>query len=124
MNLASGLKLSIDLVVTGDDQWLELRLEDELALSEVKITYPVRCYTADRSYHMKESMVIGVRRLLAAAMDKGLISDCPGELAIWKPRRTSLEPMLSTLLDEDSFQLSPDQESQLQSFLTTELPNL
>jgi hypothetical protein len=124
MNLASNLRLSIDLNVQGDDQWIEVKLEDDLSLSEAKITYPVRCYTTDRSYHLIESLVISMRKVIHAGLDKGLILDCPGELAIWKPQHASAAPMLSTLLDEDVFQLSPEQESQLRSFVTTELPKL
>src|SRR5215475_7192533 len=100
MKLASGLKLSIDLHVTAEDQWIEVKLEDELNMTDVTILYPVRCYTTDRSYHLKESMVIGVRRVVAEAVDRGLISDSPGKLAIWKPQHVSPGPMLSTLLDE------------------------
>lgn len=100
--LAISLNLSIDLHVEGDKQWLHLKLEDELNLTEVEVNYPVLCTTLDRRYHLRESTVIGIRRLLQAAFEKELISDHPGELmGLWSPPSPALPAPTPTLLEDD-----------------------
>lgn len=111
MKLASSLNLSIDLEIAGEDQWLNLKLEDELNLTEVEVTYPVHCMTLDRVYHLREAMVVGMRRLVIEALSKGLISASPGKLAIWKPPQEYKGPLPSTLTEDDSTLFSTVRES-------------
>lgn len=82
--IASGLKLSLELEIRGSEQWINASLEDELNLTEVKVRCPILCTTLDRRYHLQESVVVGMRRLMHAAFEKELISDSPGELmTVW-----------------------------------------
>jgi hypothetical protein len=78
--LAQGLKLTIDLELSSNQQCLKLTLEDDLNLTEARVTYPIQCNTLDRAYHLREALVIGMRRLMQEAFNQKLISDYPGEL--------------------------------------------
>jgi hypothetical protein len=99
--LAQGLKLTIDLEFGSNRQWLSLTLEDEMNLTRAQVNCPVLCTTLDRAYHLREGLVIGMRRLMQEAFDQDLISDYPGELmTVWKQPQELQEPTLSTLLDE------------------------
>jgi hypothetical protein len=105
--MASGLKLSIELEVRGDRQWLNLTLEDEMDMVEASVSCPILCTTLDRAYHLRESVVIGMRRLMQEAFTQKLISDYPGELmTVWKspqesalPTPTSSEESMPSLTD-------------------------
>lgn len=101
-SLASALKLSIELHVVGGQQWLHLILDDDLNLQGVEVNYPVMCTTLDRAYHLRESTVIGVRRLLSEAFASGLISDYPGALlSLWNAPTSVLPEPTPTLLEDD-----------------------
>lgn len=108
--LANELKLTVDLQIRSNEQWLEMTLEDEMNLGEVKVTYPVMCTTLNRGYHLREALVIGLRRLVQSAFDQQMISDYPGELmTVWKsppesaiPMPTSLAESMPSLTDLDS----------------------
>lgn len=108
-SVAISLNLSINLHVEGEKQWLHLSLEDELNLTEVEVNYPILCTTLDRRYHLREAMVIAVRRLLQEAFSKELISDYPGELltALKPPTSEPLVPT-PTLLEDDFTQSLTD----------------
>ena len=73
--LAKDLRLSIRRL-EGE---IELTLGDDL-IDSVKLCYPVQEEPEgqNRRYHLRESMVIGMRRLIGQAIEAGLISDCPG----------------------------------------------
>lgn len=99
--LAESLKLSIDLHIRPERQWLSLTLEDEMNLTRAEVNYPILCTTLNRAYHLREAVVIGMRRLMQEAFEEDLISDYPGELmTVWKQPQELAEPTLSTLLDE------------------------
>jgi hypothetical protein len=76
MNLASDIRLSIDLETDGIEEWIKLKLEDRTNL--VEIDYPVGQNTLNQPYHREEAMVIGLRRLIRQAIKEGLICVCPG----------------------------------------------
>jgi hypothetical protein len=85
MNLANNLRLSIDLVSEGTDEWLKLKLEDDLNLQTVETDHlltPYATQTAkrlpDRAYHIKEGLVIAMRRLVSQAVAQDMISVYPG----------------------------------------------
>lgn len=51
-----------------------LKLEDPLAMQEIEVKCEVNeSSILSRSYHVKESIVIGIRRLIHMAIDDGLI---------------------------------------------------
>jgi hypothetical protein len=97
--LATGLRLTIDLEIKAERQWLNLTLEDDLNLSEAKVIYPILCNTLDRSYHLRESLVIGMRRLMQEALDQKLISDYPGELMTSTHTQESVDPTANFLAE-------------------------
>jgi hypothetical protein len=107
MTLATDLKLSIDL---WGGEWLRITLKDDLNLSEVAINYRVICTTLDKSYHMREGLVIAARRVLQAALDQGMISDYHGELTTVTKIESGLPDLLPTSIEEDSTQSLIDLE--------------
>lgn len=107
--LIDGLRLTVRLHVNqGQTQWLRMSLEDELNLTEVTVDCPILCTTPQKRYHLQEATVVGMRRLMHAAFEEGLISDSPGELmTVWKspPVRPAHMP---THLEDDSALYSID----------------
>lgn len=100
--IVDGLRLTINLIVQKDKQWLHMALEDELNMAGVEVDCPILCTTLDRRYHLQEATVVGTRRLFHAAFEQGLISDYPGELMImWKSPSAQAVPM-PTPLEDDS----------------------
>jgi hypothetical protein len=96
--MCEGLKLTVDLVIKGEEQWLSLKLEDELNLTEAKMDCPILCTTLDRAYHLREALVIGMRRLIQEAFTQKLISDYPGALmTVWRSAQESAAPTPSSL---------------------------
>jgi hypothetical protein len=52
-----------------------LKLEEPLAMREIEINYQVGQSTVlSRSYHIREAMVIGMRRLISEALEHGMLS--------------------------------------------------
>jgi hypothetical protein len=74
---------------------------------EARVSCPILCTTLDRAYHLREGLVIGMRRLMQEAFTQKLISDYPGELMIvWKspqelalPTPSSSEESMPSLTD-------------------------
>ena len=101
--LCKNLKLTITRVVHGSR--IQLQLRDDLNFKEVEICYEVtqREDGAQRRYYQREAIVIGIRRLVGAAIEAGLISDCPGvftnlSAGITKPP----DPSITYTTDGDS----------------------
>jgi hypothetical protein len=88
-----------------------LKLEEPLAMREVEVKCEVNESTVlSRSYHVREAVVIGMRRLMFAALDAGLLeislsgslgalstSNKKVPLAKWEPKEEDTGS--STLLD-------------------------
>jgi hypothetical protein len=111
MFIADGLLLTIKLHIKGDTQWLRMSLEDELNLTGVTVDCPILCTTPQKRYHLQESVVVGMRRLMDAAFAQDLISDSPGEsMTVWKSPPIPAVPT-PTRLEEDSRQSLNDLES-------------
>lgn len=122
--LATGLSLGIDLHISGEKQWLELKLEDELNLAQATVNYPVICPTLQRGYHLRESVVIAMRRLMQQVFDQEMISDYPGELlTVLTPPPAPPAHMLMPS-EEDFSPSSTDLESLLDSLSTDILQNM
>jgi hypothetical protein len=80
MFLCRNLKLSIQWVHNNQ---LRLTLANDLNLNEVQLDLEVRDPTlpgGSRQYQNREAIIIGMRRLVSAALKADLISDCPGAL--------------------------------------------
>jgi hypothetical protein len=80
MILCKNLKLTIIRDEAGPE--IHLSLRDDLSLKEVSLSYEVSQEQPgamnSRRYYVREAMVIAMRRLVGAAVEEGLISDCPG----------------------------------------------
>ena len=72
-SLCRNLRLSIDLVEQEAEQLIKFRLEDPVQMEQIEVCQTIGANTANRSYHQREAMVIGMRRLVSAAIDKNLI---------------------------------------------------
>jgi hypothetical protein len=98
--VAKDLKLSVDLEIRADRQWLNLSLEDEMNLLEARVSYPILCTTMDRAYHLREALVIAMRRLIQEAFSQNLISDYPGALmTVWTQAHESAAPTPSSSVE-------------------------
>jgi hypothetical protein len=95
--LAQDLKLSVELISEGEDQWVSIKLMDDLNLAEVQTDYLLTPFsTNDRRYHFREALVIAMRRLVGQAVVEGMISDYPGTHWIWNtPPTKSSSPTIS-----------------------------
>ena len=105
ISLVDGLRLTIKLhVVLGETQWLRMTLEDELNMMEVTVDCPILCTTPQKRYHLEEATVVGMRRLMDAAFEAGLISASPGEwMTPWKtPLTGQVAPMPMPSEDDSS----------------------
>jgi hypothetical protein len=111
ISMADGLLVTIKLHIKGDTQWLRMSLEDELNLTKVEVDCPILCTTPQKRYHLQESVVVGMRRLMDAAFAQDLISDSPGEwMTVWKSPPIRVVPT-PTPLEEDLSQSLNDLES-------------
>jgi hypothetical protein len=102
-NLCKNLKLTITRVADGSQ--IELKLRDDLNFKEVAICYEVtqRDDGAQRRYYQREAIVIGIRRLVGAAIQAGLISDSPGVYTNLNAGTTKPpDPSITFMTDEDS----------------------
>lgn len=72
-NLCKYLRLSIDLVQKDEQQLIKLKLEDPIQMEDIEVRQTIATNTTNRPYHRREAMVIGMRRLVTAAIDKSLI---------------------------------------------------
>ena len=91
---------NLKLTVRQEPGAVWLKLEDPLAMREVEVKCEVNESTVlSRTYHIREAIVIGMRRLMFAALDAGLLqislSGSLGELTTskakvpltkWEPR--------------------------------------
>jgi hypothetical protein len=75
--LAKNLRLSIWLASagTGGAECVYVKLEDPLAMTQTQVQYELnRLKVPNRLYHVKEALVIAMRRLISQAMAEGLLS--------------------------------------------------
>jgi hypothetical protein len=78
--LCRDLKLTIRRV--NNDAQVQLFLRDDLNLKEIELLCDINLSEVNQSqrrYHLREAIIIGMRRLVAKAIMEGLISDYPGE---------------------------------------------
>jgi DhnA family fructose-bisphosphate aldolase class Ia len=75
MKLCRNLKLSIDkLEDTMGNEQVKITLEDSLNLTVVEVCYDVNITTQQsRQYHVKEAIVIAIRRVVDEAVKRGMI---------------------------------------------------
>jgi hypothetical protein len=73
--LCRNLKLTIEL----KENQIRFALRDDLSLREVELWTEVGANTLDRRYHIREGIIIAMRRLIAKAIESHLILDYPGE---------------------------------------------
>jgi hypothetical protein len=102
-HLCRNLKLTITRAEAGAQ--IQLKLRDDLNLKEVEICYPVtqREDGSQRRYHLREAMVIAIRRLVGQAIEAGLISDSPGVLTNLKSGITGPpDPSITFTIGADS----------------------
>jgi hypothetical protein len=91
---------NLKLTIRQEPLTVWLKLEEPLAMREVEVSCEVNESTVlSRTYHVREAIIIGMRRLMFAALDGGLVkislSGSLGELttsnkkvplAKWEPR--------------------------------------
>ena len=75
--LCRNLKLSIELKKEG--RQIRFALRDDLSLQEVELWAELGDNTLDKRYHIREAIIIAMRRVIAKAIESRLISDYPGE---------------------------------------------
>jgi hypothetical protein len=66
------IELEPDLT-TDDGDLLHLTLTSRMTTERVEIIYPISDNTPSRRYHMREALVIAMRRVISEACQKGLI---------------------------------------------------
>jgi len=66
------------MVLTSDLDALVIELQDPRNLQQAQVWYEIGNATTRRRYHIREAMVIAMRRLIDQAIREGLISDSPG----------------------------------------------
>src|SRR5258705_6794478 len=72
--LASNLHLSVSLESEPNGEYVLIRLEDPLAMTEIECRYEINQTTLpNRFYHVREALVIAMRRLIAQAVKEGMI---------------------------------------------------
>lgn len=85
MNLCDDLKLTI----TADEGVVRIKLCDELQMMEVEVCQEINVTKPPSSrYHVREAVVIALRRLVSDAFKQGLISD---SLGAWKIGNIEIE---------------------------------
>jgi hypothetical protein len=72
MPLCANQRLDISMERREDSEWITLTLSDGSTV--VSQCCEVGTNTAKRDYHRTEAIVIGLRRLVSAAIEQGLIS--------------------------------------------------
>jgi hypothetical protein len=87
--LCANGRLEISLEQGQDSEWVTLSLSSNTA--SVLIRCEVDQTTANRSYHRKEAIVIGLRRLVSDAVDQGLISLAGGVWGATEPALSRFE---------------------------------
>jgi hypothetical protein len=98
--LCRNLRLSIERL--NETSQIRVSLSDNVSLQEVQLCYDVGDNTLNRRYHLREAMVITMRRLISQAVDAGLISDYPGEHTNLKSGTTGPpNPLIICSIDED-----------------------
>lgn len=100
-HLCRNLKLTI--VRVKNDSQVQLFLRDDLNLREVELLCDINLNVVNQSqrqYYLRESVIIGMRRLVAKAITEGLISDYPGEYTT-SSSTTGSSPTPSTTFSTD-----------------------
>jgi hypothetical protein len=75
--LCRNVKLTIELKEEG--RQIRFTLRDDLSLREVELWTELGDNTLDRRYHIREAIIIAMRRVIAKAIESHLILDYPGE---------------------------------------------
>jgi hypothetical protein len=97
--LCRQLKLTIQLKEDGHKIGFALR--DDLSLREVELWAEVGDNTLDRRYHIREAIIIAMRRVIAKAIESHLILDYPGESGMLKSGNTTPpNPSITFSIDE------------------------
>lgn len=77
--LCKDLKLTIQkepVPHESNQEQIRACLRDELTLNEVYVIYPINETTVlSRKYHLREAVILSVRRVVADAFKEGLISE-------------------------------------------------
>jgi hypothetical protein len=97
--LCRDLKLSIQWIHNNQ---LRLTLDNDLSLNGVQLDLEVRDPTlrgGSRQYQNREAIIIGIRRLVSAALKANLISDSPSGLTNSKDGGVDV-PMIFTTDEE------------------------
>jgi hypothetical protein len=74
VELAKNLRLSIDLEEDQSGRWLKLYLNDDFLMAEAQIDHPLDWDEKDKSYRIREGLVIAMRRLMDRAISAGMIA--------------------------------------------------
>jgi hypothetical protein len=97
--LAKNLQLSIWLENNGTgEEFIRIELEDPLAMLQTEYRYELNVTTLpNQVYHLREAIIIAMRRLMAQAISQGLIqvnylSRAPGVLTKLKTQRRLAKP--------------------------------
>jgi hypothetical protein len=102
--LCRNLRLSIERLDESCEVRLDLR--NDISLEEVSLCYEINQKPdgSNRRYHLREAMVIAMRRLVDQAIEAGLISDCPGVFTNLKCEDTSTpsNPVMRSTIDAES----------------------
>jgi len=77
--LCRNLKLTIELKKEG--RQIRFTLRDDLSLQEVELWTELGDNTLDRRYHIREGIIIAMRRVIAKAIESHLILDYPGAVS-------------------------------------------
>ena len=79
MNLCNDLKLTI----VAEEGVVRIKLSDDLNMTEVQVSQEINITEPpSRKYHLREAVVIALRRLVADAFREGLINDSLGSWTI------------------------------------------
>jgi hypothetical protein len=74
----------LKLTITKDQQELTVTLTDDLSLNEIKVCYPItslgKGHEESREYHLREALILSVRRLLDEAWKHNLIGSASKSL--------------------------------------------
>jgi len=111
--LAQNLQLSIWLENNEDgEEFIRIELADPLAMLQTECCYELNVTTLpNQVYHLREAIIIAMRRLMAQAISQGLIqvthlSRVPGVLTKSKPQlhleeAPGAEADITFLIDEE-----------------------
>lgn len=91
MDLCKDLKLSITKESSkfNGAELVRIKLSDELNMTELEVCQEINVTTIpSRRYHIREAVVIALRRVVSNAFAESMISDSPGA---WKIENIDIE---------------------------------